>query len=119
MIEYEFRTEDGRIVTKLYEPARAPSIGKWVKVKGERAQRVPSIPQHPIVKETRHVGYTLPRKWQNTWLNKVHDTWDERGRACFSTQAEIDKVQSASVARGTPYKFDPASGVDQSCESSG
>ena len=117
MILYEFEAPDGERIERLYEPGKAPTVGKWITVKGKRYRRVLSL-QRAIVKESRHVGYTLPRKWQNTWLNDCHDSFDEKGRAVFSTKREIKEFEAKAAAKGRPYKFDPDSGVDQSCESS-
>lgn len=112
---YVFRAKDGTETEKYFDSEKAPKIGKWVTIKGKRYQRVISL-QRPVVKESRHVAYGLPRKWQNTWVNQIHDRFDERGRAIFETKAEIQNFEGKAAGIGKKVKFDPDSGVDQSAE---
>lgn len=117
MIIYQFRSKDGDELDIPYDISDAPTIGSWVRVKGKRYQRVVSI-QKAVVKNSRHTAYTLPRRWQNTWLNSIHDKWDGKGRAVFESKSEIERFEGKAASIGKAYKFDPGSGVDQSAESS-
>ncbi len=112
---YVFRAVDGEEIEVDRPVERAPKVGTWIQRGGKRYQRVITLAR-PIVKEVRHVAYGLPRKWQKTWLNECHDRFDERGRAIFETKAEIERCEGKAKALGRNLKFDPESGVDQSCE---
>lgn len=93
MPEYVYRAEDGEEVSRIVPMSRAPKIGAKLNRNGKVFRRVAQLGPGPgICRETRHVAYSLPRKWQ--WPAIPHDKFDERGRAVFESKRDIEAFQA-------------------------
>jgi len=87
MPTYEFLTEGGRVIEAFYPMADAPSIGKTVRIDGQKATR--------IIRASRLYGFA--RKDQEFMSVQVHPKHpaikkrDARGRAVFASNREAER----------------------------
>lgn len=97
MPTYEFRAKNGEVVERVYPMSTVP---RRIRVGGKTFVRQIGAGLNAVVREHRHVAYTLPRKWQEPWVGQVWDKFDDQGRIVCEGKRDVKNLEARLADRG-------------------
>jgi hypothetical protein len=97
MPTYEFRSKDGLVVERVYPMSTVP---RRIRIDGKAFTRQIGAGLNGIVREHRHIAYSLPRLWQEPELAKVWGKFDDRGHIVCEGKRDVDNLQARLADRG-------------------
>lgn len=114
MIAYAFTDQHGRYHERLYEPGKAPKIGRTITVRRDeggrpleeplKLTRMACIGQRAVATDYGHWAYSLPRKGEPGDVGAPY--YDpETGIPRVNTRSEIKEIEARRADIGKPIKW--------------
>lgn len=106
MPTYDFVAKNGERIERVYPMSTVP---RRIRVGGKTFVRQIGAGLNGIVREHRHVAYSLPRKWQEPWVGKVWDKFDDRGHIVCEGKRDVENLQARLADRdgyASTYRYD-------------
>lgn len=98
---YQFRAADGTELEREYPMGRAPKIGTWIRVRGIRYRRVPSLGAASMLNPIDHMtSVQLPLKWP------FAPSHDKKGQPRFKNFREVRESITRARHAGEPVGWD-------------